>query len=106
MLAIIASATSTDVEELDRTRRDIDPHSNDLHCVDVSTYEMVMWDEVPRKKCTAKFPKVVKTKSKNVSKFLTPNHFHSTAKNIQHLIPMDYICNFKDLRGKLKPISL
>merc|ERR1712168_454562 len=35
---------------LDRNRREIDPHSNDLHCVDVSTYEMVMWDEVPTKK--------------------------------------------------------
>jgi len=51
LLAIIASVTSTDVEELERTRRDIDPHSNDLHCIDVSTYEDVVWDEVPREKC-------------------------------------------------------
>ena len=65
-----------------RDRREIDPHSNDLPCVDVSTYEMVMWDEVPRKKCTAKFPKVTVPKSKNVSKFPTPNHCHYITKNI------------------------
>jgi len=78
LIAFMASATAVQQSlwkplesVLDRNRREIDPHSNDLHCVDVSTYEMVMWDEVPRKKCTAKFPKVVKTKSKNLCEDVT-----------------------------------
>ena len=80
LIAFMASATAVQqslwkpLESiLDRNRREIDPHSSDLHCVDVSTYEMVMWDEIPRKKCTANFPKVTERKSKNVSRFLTSN---------------------------------
>merc|ERR1712142_1124191 len=71
LLAIIASVTSTDVEELERTRRDIDPHSNDLHCIDVSTYEDVVWDEVPREKCTATFPKMIESKQERLCEQVT-----------------------------------
>merc|ERR1719315_696930 len=56
---------------LDRPRRDIDPHSNDLHCVDVSTYEDVVWDDVPTKKCTATFPKKLNNKQKELCEDVT-----------------------------------
>jgi len=56
---------------LDRERRDIDPHSNDLHCVDVSTYEDVVYDKVPREKCSAEFPKVTTNKVENICKEIT-----------------------------------
>ena len=58
---------SKDSTSYERSRRDIDPHSNDLHCVDVSTYETVVWDKVDRTKCTATFPKIKEDKSEEVS---------------------------------------
>merc|ERR1712042_56433 len=75
--AIVASVTATQqslwspIEYLMRDRRDIDPHSNDLHCVDVSTYEDVVWDEVPRRKCGATFPKMIESKSKRLCEDVT-----------------------------------
>ena len=62
---------SKDSTSYERSRRDVshavDPHSNDLHCVDVSTYENVVWNQVDRTKCTATFPKIREPKSKQVS---------------------------------------
>ena len=60
---------SKDIASYERSRRDVsvDPHSNDLHCVDVSTYEDVVWDKVDRTKCTATFPKIRESKSEEVS---------------------------------------
>ena len=58
---------SKDIASYERSRRDVDPHSNDLHCVDVSTYETVVWDKVDRTKCTATFPKIREPKSEEVS---------------------------------------
>ena len=52
-----------------RDRREIDPHSNDLHCVDVSTYEDVVYDANPRTKCDAEFPIIKETKQERVSNF-------------------------------------
>ena len=60
-------AKSKDRTSYERSRRDIDPHSNDLHCVDVSTYEEVVYDEEDRTKCTATFPKIREPKSEEVS---------------------------------------
>ena len=74
-MAILASATAMKQSLwnplLDRKKRDIDPHSNDLHCIDVSTYEDVVWDSVPRDKCTATFPKKVITKQERVCEEVT-----------------------------------
>ena len=62
---------SKDSTSYERSRRDVshavDPHSNDLHCVDVSTYEMVVWDEIDRPKCGATFPKIREPKFETVS---------------------------------------
>ena len=68
-MAIMASATATTHSPLNRTRRDIDPHSNNLHCIDVSTYEDVVWDQVPREKCKATFPKMTEQKQERVSRY-------------------------------------
>jgi|ERR1712212_254278 len=76
LMAITASATAVQ-ESLwrpileGRVRRDIDPHSNDLHCVDVSTYEDVVYDAVERTKCTADFPIIKETKQERVCKDVT-----------------------------------
>ena len=64
----MASATAKTQSPSNRTRRDIDPHSNDLHCIDVSTYEDVVWDKVPREKCGASFPKMIEQKQETVSR--------------------------------------
>jgi len=53
------------------SRRDVDPHSNDLHCVDVSTYENVVWNQVDRTKCTATFPKIREPKSEQLCETVT-----------------------------------
>merc|ERR1712168_1212934 len=75
LMAIMASATAMKQSVwrpfLDRERRDIDPHSNDLHCVDVSTYEDVVYDAVERTKCTADFPIIKETKQERVCKDVT-----------------------------------
>merc|ERR1739847_36129 len=67
-------AKSKDSTSYERSRRDVghvDPHSNDLHCVDVSTYEMVVWDDLEREKCTATFPKIREPKSKQICETVT-----------------------------------
>jgi len=64
-------AKSKDRTSYERSRRDIDPHSNDLHCVDVSTYEDVVWDKVDRTKCTATFPKIREAKTEKVCESVT-----------------------------------
>merc|ERR1712037_1031391 len=59
-------AKSKDSTIYERSRRDVvDPHSKDLHCVDVSTYEEV------RTKCTATFPKIRESKSEEVCEIVT-----------------------------------
>ena len=58
--------------KLDRNARavdGIDPHSGDLHCNDVSTYEPVVWKPKDCKKCTATFPKKSVDKSDKVRTF-------------------------------------
>ena len=53
--------------ELSRDRRDIDPHSPDLHCVDVSTRGEVKWYEEKCEQCTATFEKRTTSRSQQVS---------------------------------------
>ena len=60
---------SKNMNALERLRRDIDPHSSDLHCVDVSKPGDVSWKTEPRTKCTATFPKRIVPKQKRVSNF-------------------------------------
>ena len=55
--------------EVSRDRRDVDPHSSDLHCVDVSTHGKVNWVEEKCEQCTARFEKRRISRSRQVSVF-------------------------------------
>ena len=75
---------SNDSTSYERNRRDVtgthvDPHSNDLHCVDVSTYEDVVWDELDREKCTASFSKIREPKREQVSFTI---YLHSSSRRL------------------------
>ena len=66
-----------------RDRREIDPHSNDLHCVDVSTYEDVVYDANPRTKCDAEFPIIKETKQERVSYYDSKVFLHHLIFNVE-----------------------
>jgi len=61
--------STTITTEQERSAREVDgfdPHSEDLHCNDVSTYEPVEWKPKDCEKCTASFPKKSVDKSEMV----------------------------------------
>merc|ERR1739848_412985 len=64
-------AKSKDSTSYERSRRDIDPHSDDLHCVDVSDVGMVVYDDLKCTTCTATFPKIREPKFETVCETVT-----------------------------------
>jgi len=51
--------------------KSFDPHSDQFHCVDVSSYEDVNWKEKTCEQCTATFPKIIENKQEEVCEDVT-----------------------------------
>jgi hypothetical protein len=70
-LVVIADASTKPF--LERVRRDksFDPHSDQFHCVDVSSYEDVNWKEKTCELCDATFPKILTLHKKEICEDVT-----------------------------------